>query len=283
MKLSIITVNLNNLDGLKATIDSVFRQIARDKVEFIVVDGSSSDGSQEFIISNKLKISRILIEKDEGVYDAMNKGAALATGEYLIYMNSGDTFYDDNVCERFINEVTTEDIVYGDAYCQNDSGRAVIYNGNHDNILRKMPFNHQAVFTKTKILKALKFKTEFRISGDYEFFLRAYRQDASFRKLNLLVSRHQLDGISVSNPVRSCIESAFALTSHYPAIDLRDTEYFAKILVRELSYIGGNERDKLLLFLEHATNPRKSLHGRAKNFLKVLYYLILVTLRPSRE
>ncbi|WP_295875877.1 glycosyltransferase family 2 protein [uncultured Zhongshania sp.] len=283
MKLSIITVNLNNLDGLKSTIDSVFRQIALDKVEFIIVDGLSSDGSQEFIMSSKSKISKILIEKDEGVYDAMNKGAALATGEYLIYMNSGDTFFDENICGNFINELATEDIVYGDAYCQTEAGRTAIYDGNHNNIFTKMPFNHQAVFTKTELQNNLKFKTEFQISGDYEFFLRAYKKGASFRKINLFVSRHKLDGISVSNPVRSCIESAFALTSHYPAIDLRDTEYFAKILVRELSCIGRNERDKLLLFLEHAANPRRSLHGRAKNFFKALYYLILVSFRPSQE
>ena len=97
MKLSVITVNFNHKEGLKNTINSVICQKDFDDYEFIVIDGGSTDGSKDVIVENSSRISYWVSEKDGGIYNGMNKGIKVAKGEYLIFMNSGDTFYNDHV------------------------------------------------------------------------------------------------------------------------------------------------------------------------------------------
>lgn len=112
MKLSIITVNLNNLEGLKKTYDSVVCQTFTD-YEWLVIDGGSTDGSREFIEQHQDKFAYWCSEPDKGIYNAMNKGIVRAKGEYLNFMNSGDCF----ACEETVAEVfgknRTADILYG--------------------------------------------------------------------------------------------------------------------------------------------------------------------------
>ena len=95
-KLSIITVNLNNCIGLQKTFDSLFEQIFKD-FEQIVIDGGSTDGSRELIETNVDKISYWVSEKDSGIYNAMNKGIIKATGDYLLFLNSGDHLLHKNI------------------------------------------------------------------------------------------------------------------------------------------------------------------------------------------
>lgn len=112
MKLSIITVNLNNLEGLKKTYDSVVCQTFTD-YEWLVIDGGSTDGSREFIEQHQDKFAYWCSEPDKGIFNAMNKGIVRAKGEYLNFMNSGDCF----ACEETVAEVfgknRTADILYG--------------------------------------------------------------------------------------------------------------------------------------------------------------------------
>ena len=89
MKLSVITINYNNAEGLAKTMDSVFRQRFSD-FEYIVIDGGSTDGSKDLIVNNQDKIAYWCSEKDSGIYNAMNKGIREASGEYLLFLNSGD-------------------------------------------------------------------------------------------------------------------------------------------------------------------------------------------------
>jgi len=116
MQVSIITINYNNLEGLKRTIDSVLSQTWRD-FEWILIDGGSTDGSKEVIEelakNPDANISYWCSEKDKGVYNAMNKGIAKAQGEYLNFMNSGDCFAFRNTLELVFNEIVKEDVVFG--------------------------------------------------------------------------------------------------------------------------------------------------------------------------
>ena len=93
----IITVNFNHKEGLKNTIVSVINQKSFNDYEFIVIDGGSSDGSKDIIEKYARHIDYWVSEKDEGIYNGMNKGIRVAKGDYLIFMNSGDTFYNDHV------------------------------------------------------------------------------------------------------------------------------------------------------------------------------------------
>ena len=112
MKLSIITVNLNNLEGLKKTYDSVVCQTFTD-YEWIVIDGGSTDGSREFIEQHQDKIAHWCSEPDKGIYNAMNKGIMRAQGEYLNFMNSGDCFACKETLAGVFKKPHKEDILYG--------------------------------------------------------------------------------------------------------------------------------------------------------------------------
>ena len=114
MKLSIITINYNNRDGLKRTLQSVENQNTRD-FEHVIIDGASTDGSAEDIrkyAENKPNVIWVS-EPDSGIYNAMNKGAKLASGEYLLFLNSGDDLYSSHVVQDFNKEKITADIVEG--------------------------------------------------------------------------------------------------------------------------------------------------------------------------
>src|SRR5688572_27521016 len=98
-KISIITINYNNLDGLKRTVDSVVNQTWQE-FEYIVIDGGSTDGSGAYIESKSKHFHYWVSEPDKGIYNAMNKGIVKATGEYLLFLNSGDHFFNDTVLEK---------------------------------------------------------------------------------------------------------------------------------------------------------------------------------------
>ncbi|TXE17127.1 glycosyltransferase [Psychroserpens burtonensis] len=113
MQLSIITINYNHLEGLKTTMTSVFEQ-TYGSIEYIVIDGGSNDGSAAFIAEHTNKLVYSISEPDEGIYHAMNKGIDQATGDYLLFLNSGDWLVDQFVIEKVIGFKPIEDIVYGD-------------------------------------------------------------------------------------------------------------------------------------------------------------------------
>lgn len=112
MKLSIITINLNNINGLRKTIDSIVSQSFKD-FDWIVIDGGSTDGSRELIERYADHIAYWVSEPDTGVYNAMNKGIKVATGEYVNFMNSGDCFASSTILEEVFATRHTADVMYG--------------------------------------------------------------------------------------------------------------------------------------------------------------------------
>ena len=123
MKYSIITVNYNNKEGLRKTIESVIHQTFRD-FEFIVIDGGSIDGSVDVLKEYDSQIDFWVSEPDGGIYQGMNKGIKKATGEYLNFMNSGDCFYSSDVLEKVTGYQYDTDFIVGTTH-------------NHDTLLRR--------------------------------------------------------------------------------------------------------------------------------------------------
>lgn len=119
-KISIITISYNNLEGLKRTVHSVLSQSYKD-YEYIVVDGGSNDGSKEYLEANSAHITRWVSEPDKGIYNAMNKGIAMATGKYCIFMNSGDHFFSATTLEDAAPQLDGTD------YCV---GRTIVWTRN---------------------------------------------------------------------------------------------------------------------------------------------------------
>jgi glycosyltransferase involved in cell wall biosynthesis len=119
MKITVITINHNNKSGLEKTIKSVCNQSNTD-FEYIVIDGGSSDGSKEIIEDYQNEIACWVSEKDNGIYHAMNKGIKEAAGEFVVFMNSGDVFYNETIIDSLLNQLKdTDEILYVDVLLRN--------------------------------------------------------------------------------------------------------------------------------------------------------------------
>ncbi len=197
MILSIITVNLNNRGGLQRTAKSVAEQTF-DGFEWIVVDGGSTDGSQEVIAEYAHRITWSVSESDGGIYEAMNKGLERASGEYVQFLNSGDSFIDNHVLERVFEDPGLTDVNYGDQWCL--SGDKVIEKRRYpDNVdlayLFRNPLGHQASFIRTFVAKAHPYRVKYSISADRAFFLEMYLSGAVFHHIDLPIVYFDTEGI----------------------------------------------------------------------------------------
>ncbi len=204
MKLSIITINYNNNSGLEKTIESIVNQTYKD-FEYIIIDGNSSDDSVESIKKSASKINYWISEPDKGVYNAMNKGIKVAKGNYVIFMNSGDVFFDKKTLEIAANYFASEkDIYYGNALYYNDKGYERLEN-NPENLsfwhLKTFGINHQATFFKRILFEKIGFYNEqLKICSDWEFLLKALiKNQASYQKIQATICRYDFSGIS-ANP-----------------------------------------------------------------------------------
>lgn len=199
-KLSIITINYNNLEGLKRTAESIVNQTFQE-FEFVVVDGGSTDGSKGFIESQTDKIDYWVSESDQGIYNAMNKGIKAATGEYLLFMNSGDVLIDDVNILNICSEKLIEDIVAFDCYLEKNS--TIIGKRTHVEkptlfYVYKNGFKHQSTFIKRDLFEKIGLYNEnYKIAGDYEFWIRCFLESSTTSKgYPIPIAIFQLNGIS---------------------------------------------------------------------------------------
>lgn len=210
MKLSIITVCFNAERTIEKTIKSILGQTFT-KYEWIVVDGKSTDRTNEIIKEYIPEFERKGIkvdyrsEYDKGIYDAMNRGAQRATGEYLTYMNADDLYYKNDSIERVITilENTSADIVYGDTCFIKTNEQYIEKAKAIETITYHLPFCPQAAFVKSELQRQLQFDIQFRISADYDFFLRAYLQGNKFQRVEQVVAYFTFGGASNENLVRT--------------------------------------------------------------------------------
>ena len=175
MKLSIITVNFNNLEGLKKTYESVASQTFRD-YEWLVIDGGSTDGSREFLERHQDKFAYWCSEPDKGIYNAMNKGIVKAKGEYLNFMNSGDCFVGENVVKSVFSKQYITDIIYGIQLSQD--GNHIIPINIHTKLnwyeLFCKTIPHQASFIKRELFQSFGLYDEnYKVISDYKWFIEA--------------------------------------------------------------------------------------------------------------
>jgi len=149
------------------------------------MDGGSTDGTVDIIKRYSQKIDVFVSEPDKGIFDAMNKSLDHVTGDYVIFINSGDKFVcSTTVADVFLQDLYNADLVYGDVYVQNHLGykfdkAEAIYTKNstkHDFVFKSQGFCHQSLFTKTSILKRIKFDIAYKIGADYDTTAKVYRQ-----------------------------------------------------------------------------------------------------------
>ena len=225
MKVSVITINYNDKLGLNETIESVLRQ-SREAVEYIVIDGASNDGSAELIEEYSDYLDYWVSEKDTGIYNAMNKGIVKATGDYCIFMNSGDVFYDDKVIERVLPYLDGTAIINGDT--SYPSGR---YDVSPDDVSLSFFMNstiiHQSTFIRTDLLKNNNYDENYRIVSDWKFWIEELIvKGVSYKSIHLPISVFDENGIGSTNLELHDNEMVKVLEELFPKMVLKEYYIF---------------------------------------------------------
>jgi len=232
MKLSIITINLNNVAGLRQTIESVVKQSFND-FEYIIIDGGSTDGSKELIGSFSDRIYFWLSEPDSGIYQAMNKAIKQARGEYLLFLNSGDYLVSSEVLASVFEIGFTEDIVIGE--CNISQNQKVMFHAVPPNSITLQAFigqtiPHQSAFIRLDLFERLgHYQEKYRIHSDLEFFIRALIvNNCTYRHVPVTISNYNLEGLSSDSKNRSFSEEECntILNSLIPLRVLKDYEFW---------------------------------------------------------
>ncbi len=207
-KLSIITVVYNGEEYLEQTIQSVLNQTYKN-IEYIIIDGASTDGTIDIIKKHEDKLAYWVSEKDNGIYDAMNKGIDIASGDWINFMNEGDSFYSPDILTDIFNNknYTSYNILYGDVETSYGNYKVLHKAGNLSNLYKSMQFSHQSTFFNTNYHKNSKYNTEYNLSADYLNIISAYTNNAnSLKYLNIPVSIVNTEGISEVNIFKSVQE-----------------------------------------------------------------------------
>lgn len=197
---SVVTICYNAVSLIEDTIKSVVGQTYPD-IEYIVIDGGSNDGTVDIIKKYESMISYWVSEPDGGIYDAMNKGIKAATGKWINFMNTGDSYYTETSVEQFVNMVSNDAvIVYGDTVLKYHLGKRLERAESISLLYNKMPFGHQSTFVDVAYHKQHLFDTTFRSSGDFKFFHDAYERGVKFQHVSMPIALYAAEnGMSSTN------------------------------------------------------------------------------------
>lgn len=220
---SIITVTYNAAATLEDTIQSVIAQTYHH-IEYILIDGGSKDNTLNIINQYRDHISRVISEPDKGLYDAMNKGMQLATGDYLCFLNAGDSFHEDNTLQQMVHSLRNEsqlpDILYGETALVNKEGHFIrMRRLSAPKILTWQSFRHgmlvchQAFFAR-RIL-AEPYDLKYRFSADFDWCIRILKKSQTTHNTNLTLIDYLNEGMTTQNHQASLRERFHIMVHHY--------------------------------------------------------------------
>jgi glycosyltransferase involved in cell wall biosynthesis len=198
--ISIIIVSLNTKNDFLNTINSVISQ--NEKIELIVIDGKSVDGTLDEIKKYNKFLDKIIIEKDDGIYSAMNKGIKLATKKWIYFLNSGDVFYSNKTLKSTIEILKKNenfDVIIGNSIVKKKNRLTKSPRKKLNNNTVNSCFSHQSTFTKTELLKKYSFDTEYKFASDFDFFLKLFYSKKKFLYIDELISINKSGGTSDIN------------------------------------------------------------------------------------
>ena len=224
-KFSVITVTYNAESVLEDTILSVISQTYHH-VEYIIVDGASKDSTLSIINRYKDRITKVISEPDKGLYDAMNKGMRQATGDYLCFLNAGDSFHEDNTLQQIVHTITEKelpDVLYGET--------ALVNNKRHFLRMRRlstpevltwksfkqgMLVCHQAFFAKTSLAEP--YDLQYRFSADFDWCIRVMKKARTLHNTHLTIIDYLEEGMTTQNRKTSLRERFRIMARHYGMI-----------------------------------------------------------------
>jgi len=217
--LSIITVVYNNVRDIERTLLSVLNQ-SYAHIEYIVVDGASSDGTLEIIQRYQDRLSKVVSEKDAGIYDAMNKGLALASGDYVLFMNSGDELYAPDTVKNVFSTAPNADIYYGETEMFNEAWQSI--GKRRHSVPEKftwqsfrfgMTISHQAIYIRITLTEP--YDRQYELSADIDWILTAAKKAKTSVKVSGYVAKYLVGGMSKKSHQQSLKERFAIFTKHY--------------------------------------------------------------------
>ncbi len=211
LKISIITISYNAEKHLERTINSVINQ-DYNNIEYIIIDGKSKDKTVEIIKKYDSKIDNWKSEADKGLYDAMNKGIKKANGDYLLFMNAGDIFFDNKtVSNIFASASQPQDIYYGETMIVNEDNKLIGMRRltapkqlNWKSFKKGMRVSHQS-FIARKELSSL-YDTKYRFSADFDWCIKIMKKSKKITNTNLIITRYLDGGLTKHNLIPSLKE-----------------------------------------------------------------------------
>lgn len=232
-KITIITICYNEEKKIKRTLDSILCQ-TYSNYEYIIKDGNSTDGTNEIIAEYKDRFENKgikfmhLISNDGGIYDAMSIALKQATGEWINFMNAGDSLFNNHVLEDIFQyrEWAKQDILYGHTLCELEQGYKFVQINNHNNLINGIGISQQVCFVRKKILDRFSFSKQYKILADYDFLLRAQDANIVFEQLNLIVAHYNRQGISSRNIYETYLERNVILKRYEKNISLNIVKKF---------------------------------------------------------
>ncbi|KQR72065.1 glycosyltransferase family 2 protein [Pedobacter sp. Leaf176] len=217
-KLTVITIVYNNVRDIERTIKSVLNQTHKN-TEYIIIDGKSTDGTLEIIEKYKANISKIVSEPDKGIYDAMNKGLAVATGDYVLFMNSGDEIYDEHTVEDVFASAPGADIYYGETEMYNDNWESLgrrrheaPENFDWKSFRFGMNVSHQAIYIKRSI--TVPYDLKYKYSSDIDWIIKAAKKSSNIVNVHRYVAKYLVGGMSKKKH-RESLKERFQIFSKY--------------------------------------------------------------------
>lgn len=229
--ISIVTVTYNCVSTIEITIKSIIGQ-TYPNIEYIIIDGGSTDGTLDIISRYNKNISYIISEPDKGIFDAMNKGITQAHGKWINFMNAGDIFIFPNVLENiFYREYYNIGVIFGD--------KVIKLNNNLYQIFAKpfykvksigMGINHQCIFVRSDLAKKHPFCLDFKVSADYNMIYTLYKQNIKFEYMQQPIALVEKTGFSQRNKRLQMHEEEIILGIPHRSIFIYYKQFIAKKL-----------------------------------------------------
>ena len=205
--LTVVTINLNNKKGLEHTIKSVLTQTFANEINYVIIDGGSTDGSVDVIKKYEDYIDYWVSEPDKGIFNAFNKALSHLKGDYVLFLNSGDYLASETIIEGASKYLGEDDILYGNLIVFNEKGnhiksREISYCKEKldESFFRRTAMPHQASFIRTDYQKQHPYDETYKIAGDWKFFREAIMKNkCTYSTIPFAISYYGLDGISSKN------------------------------------------------------------------------------------
>jgi glycosyltransferase involved in cell wall biosynthesis len=221
-KLSIITIVYNNVKDIERTLLSVLQQ-SYPHIEYIIIDGASTDGTLDTINNYRSSVAKVVSEPDKGIYDAMNKGLKLATGDYVLFMNSGDEIYDRHTVESVFNTAEDADIYYGETEMYNENWQSLGQRRhtapasfNWRSFKYGMSISHQAIYVKRSLIEP--YDLRYKYSADIDWILKIARKATKIVNCKRYVAKYLVGGVSKQKHLESLKERFHILSKYYGLI-----------------------------------------------------------------